>query len=223
MSIIVVSDIHSAFSVLEKIIETEKEAVAVLQCGDFGFFTASSVGNLSIRERALIKEHKEDILAFEKYITNERKFKLPIYGINGNHDDKDTVSSILSSEIIVENLTLLNGKEDGINIDGYNIYSVETSKNIGKKSIVLSHYPPKLSIKSKTFGEEKITSFIKECSPKVLFCGHMHFAYETKVDKTRVYGLPKSSKGDYAVLENNRVVFKSLYKEVLLNKIIAKN
>ena len=71
------------------------------------------------------------------------------------------------------------------------------------------------------FGSKEITKLIRESSAKLVFVGHMYFAYETRVGQSRVIGLGYGVMRCYATLDKDlNVSFKKFREKNLVRDFL---
>jgi len=131
MRFLLISDTHGKLGIINELVD-ETQADAVIHAGDFGFYDDDSYERLSerelrlhvdhstlpfeARERILILPRVEGIVAaktacplseFPSYVSGEKRFKVPVYAVWGNHEDRDLVEKLFRGDIQVENLRVL--------------------------------------------------------------------------------------------------------------------
>jgi len=135
MRFLLISDTHGKFGGLHDLAARTK-ADAVIHAGDFGFYDQGSYEQLSDRELRLQIIHsdlppseKTRLLAltrnaqiqaakasrvlgeFSSYVSGEASFRMPVYAVWGNHEDKAVVERLVRGETIIHNLHLLNDQQ----------------------------------------------------------------------------------------------------------------
>jgi len=131
MRFLLISDTHGKLGIINELAERTRTD-AVIHAGDFGFHDDTSYERLSDREIRLLIAHsnlpqgkKDQILAlpqhdriaaakefqlvgeFQSYIDGDESFRLPVYAVWGNHEDKDVVERVFRGDIQVKNLHVL--------------------------------------------------------------------------------------------------------------------
>ena len=126
MRLLLISDTHGKLGVINDL-AAQVRADAVIHAGDFGFFDDGSIERLSDREIRLHVVHsdlprteKDRILAlsredmieaarkhhllggFQPYIDRIESFRVPVYAIWGNHEDRDVVERLFRGDITVD-------------------------------------------------------------------------------------------------------------------------
>lgn len=234
--LIIIGDTHCNFKVIESIIEKEKktgEVVAVLHAGDIGVYDEKSMERIPEREANLIQKHKDPIHEFFPYMEKKKSFPVPMYWIEGNHEDFELCELFKKDEKKIENFFPLNpgeiteiafgekclkiaglGKIVGLNKAGltFSKYISEKefhlAKQLASPDILLLHEPVLLSNKTKnnkwrSFGRGEITNVVKMVKPKLAFIGHMHFEYRIDIYGTKIYGLGYGVVGKYLTVDEN--------------------
>lgn len=125
MRFLLVSDTHGQLKILNELAE-RTQSDAVTHAGDFGFYDEESYGQLSQRELRLLIAHsdlpqkeKNRILGlaaseqaaaarthglageFHAFISGTESFRVPVYAVWGNHEDKDVVDRLYRNELVV--------------------------------------------------------------------------------------------------------------------------
>jgi predicted phosphodiesterase len=131
MRILLLSDTHGDLSWINDRAE-ETGADAVIHAGDFGFYDEESPERLSDRELALrivhsplpeaqkrqafslsreerleIVKRKLPLSELPEYLSGERRFRVPVYAVWGNHEDIEVIRALREGRARVENLHLL--------------------------------------------------------------------------------------------------------------------
>jgi len=131
MRFLLISDTHGKLGIINELAE-RTQADAVIHAGDFGFYDDGSYERLSDRELRLLvihsdlsKEEKDRILAspfeeqiaiarqrnlvgeFQSYLDGTKSFRVPVYAVWGNHEDKETVERLFRGDLTVPNLNML--------------------------------------------------------------------------------------------------------------------
>ena len=134
MRFLLISDTHGKLGIINELAATVR-ADAVIHAGDFGFYDDTSYERLSERElrlqimhsdldsadkqRILALPHEDRIAAARKecplselpfYVRREKRFDVPVYAVWGNHEDKHVVEGFFRSDLEVENLHVLTGR-----------------------------------------------------------------------------------------------------------------
>jgi predicted phosphodiesterase len=135
MRFLLISDTHGRLGIINELAGRTR-ADAVIHAGDFGFYDEGSYERLSEREIGLQITHSElpsdektrmmrlsrseKIAAvksarllgeFQSYIDRTESFRVPIYAVWGNHEDRDVVERLVQGEIKVGNLQILDGTQ----------------------------------------------------------------------------------------------------------------
>ena len=136
MRILVLTDTHGDIDVINTLIERTRPDLCI-HCGDFGFYDDKSVERLTVRELRLRWKHsdlpkslrkkaftmdpdtlrhavaEEGLLStFQPYLDGDKRFAAPVYAVWGNHEDHEVVRGLASGELAVDNLVLLDGRQD---------------------------------------------------------------------------------------------------------------
>jgi predicted phosphodiesterase len=131
MRFLLISDTHGKLGVINELV-ARTQADVVIHAGDFGFYDDGSYERLSDRElrlqvahgkllqseknRILALSHGEQVEAvkqgcllgeFQAYLDGEESFRVPVYAVWGNHEDKDVVERLFRGDVAVENLHIL--------------------------------------------------------------------------------------------------------------------
>jgi predicted phosphodiesterase len=131
MRFLLISDTHGRLAVIDELADRVR-ADAVIHAGDFGFFDDRSFERLSDRELrlhiahsdltriekdrvltlsrdAMIKTAREHRLlgAFQSFLDGVESFRVPVYAVWGNHEDKDVVERLFRGDVAVKNLHIL--------------------------------------------------------------------------------------------------------------------
>jgi predicted phosphodiesterase len=134
--LLLLSDTHGALAQIDEL-SARVGADAVLHAGDFGFYDDGSVDRLEARELFLRVIHSNLPDAAKKqakklsgdkmrsFIKNElplsdlgawlregRGFRVPVYAVWGNHEDRVVIEDLLAKKTRVENLHLLHDAAD---------------------------------------------------------------------------------------------------------------
>ncbi len=135
MRFLLISDTHGKLGVINDLAE-RTQADAVIHAGDFGFYADDSYERLSPREFRLLvvhsdlpKEEKALILAlpsseqiasakehrlvgeFHSYIDGSESFRVPVYAVWGNHEDKEIVERLFRGDLSIPNLNMLHHEQ----------------------------------------------------------------------------------------------------------------
>ena len=135
MRFLLISDTHGKLGIINEL-AAQIRADAVIHAGDFGFFDDGSIERLSDREirlhvvhsdlprtekdRILVLSRKDMIEAarkhhllggFQPYIDRIESFRVPVYAIWGNHEDRDVVERLFRCDITVDNLNILHHRQ----------------------------------------------------------------------------------------------------------------
>lgn len=131
MRILCISDTHGHLSQIDELAE-KTNASAVIHAGDFGFYDNESVDRLEARElflrvvhsglsqeektrakklksdemRAFIRE-KLPLSDLGRWLKEGRGFKVPVYAVWGNHEDRVVIEDLLHKKTTVPNLNLI--------------------------------------------------------------------------------------------------------------------
>jgi len=215
MKIIVISDLHSKFSILPLFLEKIEllNADLIISCGDLTDF-----GSPIELKRML----------------SEISSKIPIISVLGNCDppnaleDEDLKKYLLHGEYAIFDDTVISGVS-GANITPFrtpfelseeelsSLLFTSIPKESYKYWIVVSHVPPYGFLDTPSddlhVGSRALREFIVNYSPDYLLCGHIHEARgSTELSSTTIVNPGPLSKGFYAVLELNtpKLVFANL-------------
>jgi len=135
MRFLLISDTHGKLSVINELAE-RTQADAVIHAGDFGFYADDSYERLSAREFRLLvvhsdlpKEEKALMLAlpsseqiasakehrlvgeFHSYVDGSESFRVPVYAVWGNHEDKEIVERLFRGDLSIPNLNMLHHEQ----------------------------------------------------------------------------------------------------------------
>jgi len=202
MKLLLLSDIHSDFHILENLSQELKTADIVIIAGDMTNFGGKNQA--------------------AQIIESIKKFNCEIFAVPGNCDPKQ-VGDYLKSEDISLDCKLKN--RHGINFVGIGgvlperYFSSQAISNFtdliesaSKKSepiIIVSHQPAQgVSVALRGYGEDGGSSclrgLIDAAEPVLAISGHIHeaFGYE-KIGKTTFINPGAACSGSYAVLEIN--------------------
>jgi predicted phosphodiesterase len=133
--LLLLTDTHGHLDQINALADSTR-AAAVVHAGDFGFYDDESTASLSDRELALRIVHSSlepdlrkkafDFSRDEKvalihgrcplsdlaqYLRGQKRFRVPVYAVWGNHEDKAVVEKFLRGAYQVENLHLIHEKE----------------------------------------------------------------------------------------------------------------
>ncbi len=234
--ILAVADSHSSLDVLEEIIKKAQEIASALggrvafglHAGDVGIYNIEKLDSLTSKERWLIQKHRNPVEQFFPYLHKQKKFTLPVYAIQGNHEDFSLADQIIAGDIFVENFFLM---EQGSLSLVDNISILALGKIVSKRKmpdqdllpkymqeqerlralqvgtrekidLMLLHEPPYLDKHDRkcSFGNPAITSLVDQVQPVVVLCGHLHFCYRSRVGASDVYGLGEARQGYFTLL-----------------------
>lgn len=88
---LILTDSHGSFRLLEKIFTlTEKiypSVEFIFHLGDIGAYDENSLERLSPKEKNLFLRHQNSMDEFIPYLSGRKKFPMPMYHIQGNHED----------------------------------------------------------------------------------------------------------------------------------------
>lgn len=211
MKLLVLSDLHAANSVLDKLDGEFQKADGVLFAGDFAECFKPETGKEALEK--LCSKHDT------------------IFAVLGNCDNEDFMEELEAQDICVENTlvfheglaisgagggTIFTGKtefertEEDILAD-FNIVktSVEQTEDasLWKNLILISHNPPKDTKcdavnENLHAGSQLFTDYIKENQPLAVICGHIHEGFGVdKIGETTVINPGSLAEGKYAWLE----------------------
>ncbi len=197
MRIIAISDIHSRFSLLEKLLETERADVLAV-CGDVTDFS------------------KRDAVRFAEVL---ERFKGISLVVHGNCDFEDSFQRIDG-----RNIRFIHGKSlelNGIGFHGtggstYTPFSTPSEYpesyyekilgefSYGSTNILISHCPPygilDLTYSGKSAGSRAIRDVISRF--RIILCGHVHERRGIENEKgTIVINPGPLSRGFYAIVD----------------------
>ena len=135
MRLLLISDTHGKLDAVNEL-AARAQADAVIHAGDFGFHDDGSYERLSEREIGLQISHcdlprdekarlmalprRERIAAarsarllgdFQSYIDGKARFRVPVYAVWGNHEDREVVERVAQGDIKVDNLHVLDGTQ----------------------------------------------------------------------------------------------------------------
>lgn len=135
MRFLLISDTHGRLAVIDELADRVR-ADAVIHAGDFGFFDDRSFERLSDRELrlhiahsdltriekdriltlsrdAMIKTAREHRLlgAFQSFLDGVESFRVPVYAVWGNHEDRAVVERLFRGEVTVDNLHILHHRQ----------------------------------------------------------------------------------------------------------------
>ena len=210
MKLLVISDLHAANQILDKMDEQFSKADGVLFAGDFAECFKPETGKAALDKLCL----KHDT----------------IFAVLGNCDNEDFMEELEARDICVENTlvfheglavagagggTIFTGKtefertEEDI-LSDFNIIntSVEQTgdKSLWQNLVLISHNPPKDTkcdaVNAELHaGSQMFTDFIKENQPLAVICGHIHEGYGIdKIGNTTVINPGSLAEGKYAWL-----------------------
>lgn len=133
MRLLLISDTHGKLGVVNDL-AASAQADAVIHAGDFGFHDDESYERLSEREiglqilhcdlprdekaRLMASPRRERIAAarsarvlgdFQSYIDGKASFRVPVYAVWGNHEDREVVERVARGDIKVDRLHVLDG------------------------------------------------------------------------------------------------------------------
>lgn len=153
MKILLISDTHGNIKEIDSLAK-DVGADLVIHSGDFGLYNNESCSNLSLKELNLLikysnlsnelkdrlislnrREKENEIISrkllgnFQSYLEGKEKFKLPIYFVWGNHEDREIVRKIRSKEITLQNF---------YHLDENNFYNFKNFRIVGLGGNVLS-------------------------------------------------------------------------------------
>jgi len=201
MKLLLISDTHGNLDQINTLVE-KTGCDAVVHAGDFGFYDNNSVEKLSDRELRLHVKHsnleqvqKENILKcslgelksfiaqhlplsdLPNYLNSDKEFKVPIYAVWGNHEDKEVVQKFYSGQYKVQNLNILHEKETH-HLLNYHIFGLGGNFLPGKKLLqepiaggsgkvwsVLSQYLKLIETVENKAIENEIRLFVCHVSP----------------------------------------------------------
>jgi predicted phosphodiesterase len=131
MRLLLISDTHGKLGTINEL-SSQVQADAVIHAGDFGFYDDGSFERLSDRELRLHVIHSDlpraekdnlltlariDLIAqsrklrllgeFQSYIDGRNSFKVPVYTVWGNHEDKEVVERLFNGDVTAANLYML--------------------------------------------------------------------------------------------------------------------
>ncbi len=135
MRFLLISDTHGKLDIVDEL-AARAQADAVIHAGDFGFHDDGSYERLSEREiglqilhcdlprdekaRLMALPRRERIAAarsarllgdFQSYIDGSASFRVPVYAVWGNHEDREVVERVARGDIKVNNLHVLDGTQ----------------------------------------------------------------------------------------------------------------
>ncbi len=134
MRILVLSDTHGHLHIMNELASKHK-VDAIVHCGDFGFMSTSRIKGIPDRELSLLVHHShlkeemnvwdldyEDKLQFvvengllgefDNYLDGENSFDIPIYAVEGNHDDNRVAQDLISGRTSIPNLHIITPESD---------------------------------------------------------------------------------------------------------------
>ena len=212
-----IGDVHSNISNLKQLLNKEK-VDAVFQVGDFELYHSLEA---AAEDKKALKKNGKLIKQTVEWINSENlePFKTPIYFINGNHEDFDSLESEKLKELnmnYIEPGTIID--INGVNIAGIGgitssvkvkwsrkelkgqdrRFYTEADVNLlyrnawGKKINVFITHQAASNVLPKGTDHEGTFYFeeiIKDMKPSYYFHGHHHKNYTTTYNDTEVYGL----------------------------------
>lgn len=211
MKLLVISDLHAANEVLDKMDEQFSQADAVLFAGDYAECFKPETGKP----------------ALEKLVTKHDT----IYSVLGNCDNPDFIEELEKQDVCVENTLVYHDGLYLVGAGGGTIFTGKTEnerteeeilkdfsivdttiqdsgdKSIWSNLILISHNPPKDTkcdaVNAELHaGSQMFTDYIKENQPVAVVCGHIHEgAGVDKIGNTTVVNPGSLAEGKYAWLE----------------------
>lgn len=211
MKLLVISDLHAANDVLDKMDEQFKDADAVLFAGDFAECFKPETGKAALEKMT------------SKHDT--------IFAVLGNCDNEDFMDDLDEQDVCVEKALVFHeglavaGAGGGSKFTGKTEFErteeeilsdfdivVNSVKDSGDNSlwqnlILISHNPPKGekcdAVNADLHaGSQMFTDFINENQPLAVICGHIHEgAGIEKIGNTTVINPGSLAEGKYAWLE----------------------
>ncbi len=201
---LVISDIHSSFKRLKKVLERENPDL-ILVCGDITDF------------------NPRDIPVFDRLL---RDFEGECLAVHGNCDDEMCVELLESAE----NIRFIHGKS--IKLQDYTFYGLGGSTetpfftpseyseeyyyellkkfNYEANSILISHSPPYGILDRTYYGVNAGSKAIRDYIDKFdyIFCGHIHESYGvSRVSKTTIVNAGCLADGIYVKTDLSNITF----------------
>lgn len=211
MRILVVSDSHSSWMVLYRILEIENPDM-LIHCGDWG-------------------DRESDKKDFDEFIEN---VKIPILSIYGNHDNLENICKQRKNYHWLPSFT-------PVRIQGFSIMGINGNiahnprhpwhfteeltrqelRNCNAKNLdfIITHECPQGYgdiLKSrerdetgrhkwkKNVGFESMFEVLKKLEPKFWFCAHIHFQQVAQYHNTIIYNCGYGVKGEYIIIDTGR-------------------
>ncbi len=135
MRLLLITDTHGKLDIINEL-SAQIQADAVIHAGDFGFYDDESFERLSDRELRLHVTHsdlpraeKDNLLTlsridlitksrelsllgeFQSYIDGGNSFRVPVYAVWGNHEDKEVVEGLFNGSVTIANLYMLHHRQ----------------------------------------------------------------------------------------------------------------
>jgi len=233
MSLLLVSDTHMHFEILERMVAVEGPS-AVLHAGDLGLFDAGSWDRTSARERRLIVKHQDPLDTAVAWTEGRLRIPVPLVAVPGNHEDFAVVADVESGRRSVPGLRLVRAGdripvplgERALSVMGLgrilpddrdpsplsaanqirpeHVAALEAAWTGEPPDIFLLHEPPRaLDGPRGAFGSDVITRIVALFEPHLVVVGHMHFPYLSRLGPSTVVGLGYGVKGHYALLDED--------------------
>ena len=211
----------------------EPGVAAVLHCGDIGLYDEGSPGRLARRELELLRKHQNPLHESLAFCAGELPLPHLVHGVPGNHEDFALVQTVWRGEHRIDGLHLLRPGEDTrlsvgdrrIRILGLGriLPDETTAKNRGRikyiqpedlqrtlraglaepLDILLVHDPPSLRSGNRAFGSGAVLDLVEAIRPRLVLAGHMHFEYDTRIQRSRVVGVGYGARGRYLTVNRD--------------------
>jgi len=156
MKLLLVTDTHGDLEIIDRLAE-KTGCGAVVHAGDFGFYDDSSYSRLTDRELKLrvvhsplddaakrealelppeeLRNYVRDQLPMSDlpaYLAGDKRFKVPVYAVWGNHEDVEVVRGFYEGALQVPNLHILSERAT-FKAGGFRIFGLGGNLLMGKK------------------------------------------------------------------------------------------